>query len=57
MTAAGRSLATALWTARFASGLLPQSYTNQTGHDLAKGLSVQIRRAGSRLFAGFRAAR
>ena len=27
MTAASRSLATALWEARFASGLLPQSYT------------------------------
>ena len=27
MTAASRSLATALWGARFASGLLPQSYT------------------------------
>jgi hypothetical protein len=27
MTAASRSLATALRTARFASGLLPQSYT------------------------------
>ena len=27
MTAATRSLATALWGARFASGLLPQSYT------------------------------
>jgi len=27
MTAASRSLATALWRARFASGLLPQSYT------------------------------
>jgi hypothetical protein len=27
MTAASRSLATALWEARFASGLLPQRYT------------------------------
>ena len=27
MTAASRSLATALWRARFASGLLPPSYT------------------------------
>ena len=27
MTAASRSLATALWGARFASGLLPPSYT------------------------------
>ena len=27
MTAASRSLATALWRARFASGLLPLSYT------------------------------
>jgi hypothetical protein len=27
MTAASRSLATAPWGARFASGLLPQSYT------------------------------
>jgi len=31
MTTASRSLATALWGARFASGLLPKSYT--TGWD------------------------
>ena len=30
MTAATRSLATALWGARFASGLLPRSYTTRT---------------------------
>ena len=29
MTAATRSLATALWGARFASGLLPLSYTTR----------------------------
>ena len=29
MTAASRSLATALWGARFASGLLPLSYTTR----------------------------
>jgi hypothetical protein len=29
MTAASRSLATALWRARFASGLLPLSYTTK----------------------------
>ena len=37
MTAASRSLATALWRARFASGLLPQSYTttrDTTRHNL-----------------------
>ena len=47
MTAASRSLATALWGARLASGLLPQSYTTNrdttAGHrvpgDLAKNSS------------------
>ena len=36
MTTASRSLATALWGARFASGLLPPSYT--TGWDTTKHL-------------------
>ena len=35
MTAASRSLATALWGARFASGLLPQSYTTNRDTTLA----------------------
>ena len=38
MTAASRSLATALWGARFASGLLPPSYT--TCRDTTRFVSV-----------------
>ena len=33
MTAASRSLATALWGARFASGLLQQSLHHRVGHN------------------------
>ena len=33
MTAASRSLATALWRARFASGLLPSELHHHPGHD------------------------
>jgi hypothetical protein len=36
MTAASRSLATALWRARFASGLLPLSYTTTRDATLNK---------------------
>ena len=39
MTAASRSLATALWEARFASGLLPQSYT--TTRDTTRGVVLR----------------
>ena len=38
MTAASRSLATALWGARFASALLPQRYT--TTRDTTRCVSV-----------------
>ena len=38
MTAASRSLATALWGARFASGLLPQSYTTTRDTTFAEGV-------------------
>ena len=41
MTAASRSLATALWGARFASGSLPQSYT--TNRDTTRSWFAQIR--------------
>ncbi len=38
MAAASRSLATALWGARFASGLLPPSYT--TRRDTTRGVGA-----------------
>ena len=43
MTAATRSLATALWGARFASGLLPLSYTTRrdTTEDLLRLFASQ----------------
>ena len=44
MTAASRSLATALWGARFASGLLPQSYT--TNRDTTRRSGLQCRDYG-----------
>ena len=47
MTAASRSLATALWGARFASGLLPPSYTT-TRDTTGLGLSLGIAAEGSR---------
>ena len=46
MTAASRSLATALWGARFASGLLPQSYT--TNRDTTSGQTARMATEGSR---------
>ena len=48
MTAASRSLATALWGARFASGLLPPSYTISVGHDPLVARQHGI--AGNQLF-------
>jgi len=48
MTAASRSLATALWEARFASGLLPQSYTttrDTTSTWTARGRLGRVRSA------------
>ena len=42
MTAASRSLATALWGARFASGLLPQSYTTNRDTTRRSDYSVGI---------------
>ena len=48
MTAASRSLATALWGARFASGLLPQSYT--TNRDKPEIFRIdRAKRAWSRI--------
>ena len=54
MTAASRSLATALWGARFASGLLPSGYTtiwDTTDRDRPKKVSVKSPSEGSRPLA------
>ena len=42
MTAASRSLATALWGARFASGLLPQSYTTNRDTTPVESVAIQL---------------
>jgi hypothetical protein len=42
MTAASRSLATALRRARFASGLLPQSYTTRRDTTVAGGVDEVV---------------
>ena len=50
MTAASRSLATALWGARFASGLLPQSYTTNrdtTSTDRSERINDEFERVRS----------
>jgi SRSO17 transposase len=44
MTAASRSLATALWGARFASGLLLGSYTTNRDTTKRSGSSASVRR-------------
>jgi hypothetical protein len=44
MTAASRSLATALWRARFASGLLPLSYTTTRDATQSPGASPAANR-------------